>query len=192
MLKENLDNVYQIRFSLNIIWPKWLTLDQSYSRSNPNTKLTTWLLSKTDEVRLRLINLRERERDCQSVDNLPLCTTSFNCNLCSTKKMNYCTYQKSKTKTSNMLLNHFCCSWSEFKWPWDTNMSSTGAEFFFIWMFYSLHPVWKQPETFTPGSGLSIVTSLFSCNSSFQYWGGSKKASTSHYILPFFTYLTRQ
>lgn len=135
---------------------KKLTLGQSRDWSNPvNSYLTTWLLNITDEVWLRLINLRERL-------SVGWYTTTMynilflNCNLCSTKNdLLYLSEGSLELKQAICCLIVFVVHDQTSQ---DTNMSSPSAEYVF---FFCLYPVWKQPETSTPGSGLDQSKSLF-------------------------------
>lgn len=167
---------------------KKLTLGQSSNWSNPvNSYLTTWLLNITDEVWLRLINLRERL-------SVGWYTTTMynilflNCNLCSTKNdLLYLSEGSLELKQAICCLIVFVVHDQTSQ---DTNMSSPSAEYVF---FFCLYPVWKQPETSTPGSGLDHSKSLFfwwyiTFLRIFQYLGVRKCLSTSHSSLPCFTY----
>lgn len=196
MLKENVDNVYQIGFSLNIIWPKSLTPDQSYGWPDQNTKLTTWLLSKTDEVRLRLINLRERE----TVSRLIIYHYVQHC-----LTVTYAVQKKWITVLirSLKLKQAICCLIIFVVHDQSSNRHETPICHLqvlnnFLYECFIVSTQSGNNQKLSPQDldllflFFGIVTSLFLCNSLFQYWGGSKKASTSHYILLFFTYLTGQ
>lgn len=109
---------------------KKLTLGQSSNWSNPvNSYLTTWLLNITDEVWLRLINLRERL-------SVGWYTTTMynilflNCNLCSTKNdLLYLSEGSLELKQAICCLIVFVVHDQTSQ---DTNMSSPGAECFFL------------------------------------------------------------
>lgn len=109
---------------------KKLTLGQSRDWSNPvNSYLTTWLLNITDEVWLRLINLRERL-------SVGWYTTTMynilflNCNLCSTKNdLLYLSEGSLELKQAICCLIVFVVHDQTSQ---DTNMSSPGAEYVFF------------------------------------------------------------
>lgn len=109
---------------------KKLTLGQSSNWSNPvNSYLTTWLLNITDEVWLRLINLRERL-------SVGWYTTTMynilflNCNLCSTKNdLLYLSEGSLELKQAICCLIVFVVHDQTSQ---DTNMSSPGAEYGFF------------------------------------------------------------
>lgn len=131
------------------------------------------------------------ERDCQSVDILPLCTTSFffflNCNLCSTKNdLLYLSEGSLELKQAICCLIVFVVHDQTSQ---DTNMSSPGAECGFF--FASTQSGNNQK---LPPQDLDLIIQIvffwwyITFLRIFQYLGVRKCLSTSHSSLPCFTY----
>lgn len=125
------------------------------------------------------------ERDCQSVDILLLCTSSFSFIVTYAVQKNDLLY----LSEGSLALKQVVCRLIVFVVhdQYETQYVISGCCIF----FFHLYPVWKQPVPFTwsPKTVFMVINNiLFLCNRLFQYVGVSKSVS-SHFSLPCFAYI---
>lgn len=123
------------------------------------------------------------ERDCQSVDILLLCTSSFfYCNICSTKKL----FTVLTVSEGSLALKQAVCCLIVFVVH---DQNETRYVISGCCIFFFIYTQSENSQFLSPKRVFMVINNiLFLCNRLFQYVGVSKSAS-SHFSLPCFTYI---